>query len=397
MAIQTKNAKYLAKINGTEYVIHFLTNTDQVEVTGESGKKLTLKLSQLEDLINTKVSAGSVELFIAQHNSDNTAHTDIRNEVSTVGARATTALNATNTLQQSIDELNNILDNHDSRISDTEAHLTDKNNPHNVTKSQIGLSNVTNDAQVKRSEMGVANGVATLNSQGKVPASQLPSYVDDVIELPWGTSDPSLPEEGFSYYNSSSKKIRSYTVSGWEEKYPESGKIYVNPDNNKIYRWAGTSTGLVEISSSLALGETSSTAFPGNRGKNLEDQMSIVQTKLNGYDQLGTPALQSHTNNTNNPHNVTKAQIGLSNVDNVKQIPYAQRGAAGGVATLDNEKNVIEPALLARGYVNSPGNAIRDKFVTIENNLASKQSKITFTSNANAVPQNDGDIVIIYA
>lgn len=390
MAIQTKNAKYLAKINGTEYVIHFLTNTDQVEVTGENGKKLTLKLSQLENLINTKVGEGRVELLIGQHNSDVTAHTDIRNEVSTVNSRVTTA-------QQSIGEINNILDIHDSRINNTEAHLTNKNNPHNVTKAQIGLGNVTNDAQVKRSEMGVANGVATLNSQGKVPASQLPSYVDDVIELPWGTSDPSLPQEGFSYYNSSSKKIRTYTASGWEEEYPEPGKIYVNPDNNKIYRWAGKTTGLVEISASLALGETSSTAFPGNRGKNLEDQMSIVQTKIAEYDQLGTPVLQSHTNNTNNPHNVTKAQVGLSNVDNVKQIPYSQRGAAGGVATLDSEKNVVEPALLARGYVNSPGNAIRDKFVTIENNLASKQSKITFTNNANAVPQNDGDIVIIYA
>ena len=42
---------------------------------------------------------------------------------------------------------------------------------------------MTNDAQVKRSEMGVLT-VSTLNSQGKVPASQLPSYVDDVIELP---------------------------------------------------------------------------------------------------------------------------------------------------------------------------------------------------------------------
>ena len=55
--------------------------------------------------------------------------------------------------------------------------------------------------------------------------------------------------------------------------------------------------------------------------------MSIVQTKIAGYDQLGTPALQSHTHNTNNPHNVTKAQVGLSNVDNVKQIPYSQRGS----------------------------------------------------------------------
>ena len=55
----------------------------------------------------------------------------------------------------------------------------------------------------------------------------------------------------------------------------------------------GTTTGLVEISSSLALGETSSTAFPGTEEK-LEDQMSTVQTKIAGYDQLGTPALQSN-------------------------------------------------------------------------------------------------------
>ena len=61
------------------------------------------------------------------------------------------------------------------------AHINDKNNPHEVTKAQVGLGNVTNDAQVKRAEMGVANGVATLNESGLVPSSQLPSYVDDVL------------------------------------------------------------------------------------------------------------------------------------------------------------------------------------------------------------------------
>jgi hypothetical protein len=40
-----------------------------------------------------------------------------------------------------------------------------------VSKSDVGLSNVTNDSQVKRSEMGIANGVATLDSNGKVPSS----------------------------------------------------------------------------------------------------------------------------------------------------------------------------------------------------------------------------------
>lgn len=59
-------------------------------------------------------------------------------------------------------------------------HIYDTNNPHNVTKTQVGLSNVTNDAQVKRSEMGVAGGVATLDGDGKIPALQLPSDEEDV-------------------------------------------------------------------------------------------------------------------------------------------------------------------------------------------------------------------------
>lgn len=73
---------------------------------------------------------------------------------------------------------------------------------------------------------------------GKVPSSQLPSYVDDVVEY---VSTSAFPETG------------------------ESGKIYIAQDTNKTYRWGGSA--YVEISESLALGETASTAYPGNKGK----------------------------------------------------------------------------------------------------------------------------------
>ena len=53
-------------------------------------------------------------------------------------------------------------------------HINNTSNPHNVTKTQVELGNVTNDAQVKRSEMGVTNGVATLDANGIVTESQLP-------------------------------------------------------------------------------------------------------------------------------------------------------------------------------------------------------------------------------
>lgn len=60
-------------------------------------------------------------------------------------------------------------------IADLISHIGNKANPHGVTKAQVGLGNVTNDAQVKRSEMGIASGVATLGTDAKVPTEQLPS------------------------------------------------------------------------------------------------------------------------------------------------------------------------------------------------------------------------------
>lgn len=94
---------------------------------------------------------------------------------------------------------------------------------------------------------GAAGGVAELDSNGKVPSEQLPSYVDDVIEG----------------YVSGGKLYKE--AAHTTEITAESGKIYVDLATNKTYRWSGSA--LVEISASLALGETSSTAYRGDRGK----------------------------------------------------------------------------------------------------------------------------------
>lgn len=103
------------------------------------------------------------------------------------------------------------------------------------------LADGTNIAQstfIAATEKGANSGVATLGADGKVPASQLPSFVDDVIEV---ANYAALPETG------------------------EAGKIYVTLDDNKTYRWGGTA--YVEISASLALGETQGTAYEGSKGK----------------------------------------------------------------------------------------------------------------------------------
>lgn len=87
------------------------------------------------------------------------------------------------------------------------------------------------------SQKGATGGIAELDSNGKVPAAQLPSYVDDVLEY---TARSNFPSTG------------------------ETGKIYVDTETNLTYRWSGSD--YVEISPSLALGTTSSTAFRGDYG-----------------------------------------------------------------------------------------------------------------------------------
>jgi len=105
-----------------------------------------------------------------------------------------------------------------------------------------GVTKVKLENLLPISAKGAASGVAELDSNGKVPSSQLPSYVDDVIEV---ADYASLPTTG------------------------EVGKIYITLDDNKTYRWGGSA--YVEISASLALGETESTAYRGDRGKTAYD------------------------------------------------------------------------------------------------------------------------------
>lgn len=145
-----------------------------------------------------------------------------------------------------------------------------------LAKGDVGLGNVTNDAQVKRSEMGVANGVATLGEDGKVPSAQLPSYVDDVIEMQKVVAaKANIPTSGLTvgqiFYATAEKKLFTATsataVDGGAT--PEAGKIYIAvADGNKQYRWGGDAAGLVQITSgNLVIGEATGTAYDGLKGK----------------------------------------------------------------------------------------------------------------------------------
>ena len=112
-----------------------------------------------------------------------------------------------------------------------------------LANKYLGINAVSNWALASTkpsyawSEITGKPSVATLDTNGKVPSSQLPSYVDDVLEY---TAKANFPSTG------------------------ETGKIYVDTTTNLTYRWSGSA--YVEISPSLALGTTSSTAFRGDYG-----------------------------------------------------------------------------------------------------------------------------------
>ena len=270
-----------------------VTKTDLESKITELATKTDAKFQATD----SKIEATKTEL---QTNIDNLSHRhdddmkDIRREIEEATAGSNEALNT---------------------------HIQDKSNPHQVTKEQVGLGNVTDDAQVKRSEMGMPEGVATLDATGKVPSSQLPSFVDDVIEV---DSFDLLPETG------------------------ETGKIYVTKDTNLTYRWSGSQ--YVEISESLALGETSSTAYPGDKGKATTDKVN------------------AHTSDYNNPHKVDKAQVGLGNVDNTADLDKPVSNATQEL--VDNTKKELEEK------INNSGNDLQDNIDKIDERVTNIEDSI---------------------
>lgn len=162
--------------------------------------------------------------------------------------------------------LTKVLENINARFSKighkhTKSDITDFAHDHDgryYTESEIDTKvSALNSAISSKANSSHKHGAADITSvnasaiTGVIDASHLPSYVDDVLEG----------------YLSNSK---FYKTKGSDNTYTgeitgETGKIYVDLDSNKTYRWSGTA--YVVISETLALGETSSTAYRGDRGK----------------------------------------------------------------------------------------------------------------------------------
>lgn len=141
---------------------------------------------------------------------------------------------------------------------------TDKLSPVNLGQFLAKL-----EKYILATEKGSAGGVAVLDGSGKVPASQLPGFVDDVLD--------SYVRPGAALYSAAWLSLEKNGAA----LTPEEGKLYIVKEGeyaNHQYRWTGSQYG--EIASSLALGEVTGTAYDGGKGKALRDELTAEAKRI---------------------------------------------------------------------------------------------------------------------
>ena len=282
---------------------------------------------------------------------------------------------ADSNLSNRIDDLD---DKIDKEIADREAEIdrienkfdgvTDKLEEalqKEIEDRKAGDTTITNSLNAFISTKGQPSGLAELDSTGKVPAAQLPSYVDDVLEF---STKAQFPQTG------------------------ETGKIYVAKDTNLTYRWTGTQ--YLEISQSLALGETPSTAYPGDKGKANRDALNSMPTKLTSYltPTTSTGELVKINYKYTSKDGLNYGPLQDDNID----IPSATTTNAGAMSAID--KGRLDDLYNEFGSIQNPG----DKLDSLPNNLVTgidatsrnatsvtinyKQSDLSAASNSYANP-----------
>lgn len=288
-----ENGEIVLKKLVTRIADNLNTNDEKEALSAKQGKilnELIVKLSELLQSTSEGINQNIDDVIsnLTTHKSDkNNPHSVTKTQVGLSNVDNTS--DADKPISTAAETRLSALD------SAIDTHIENKSNPHNVTKAQVGLGNVDNtadsvknvlsaiklttarkingisfdgskditikdDTKILSTEKGVAGGVAELDENGVVPSSQLPSYVDDVIE-------------GY-FYNNKFYKEASHTT----EMTGETGKIYTDIEHNLTYRWSGTK--FTEISPSLALGETSSTAYAGNKGKKNAEDIALLKERM---------------------------------------------------------------------------------------------------------------------
>ena len=234
-----------------------------------------------------------------------------------------------NVIKGNIENIFDNIDNHpnlkvviENKVESTVEYILSNIDNYPIIKEKI--IRLCNEAiEAKR---GVANGIASLDGDGKVPASQLPSYVDDVLE---------------GYYVDDTHFAEKYIEQVPVYYTPEKGKIYVDISEDteysgKTYRWSGTK--YTVISETLALGEVTGTAYDGGKGKKTTDTVNSLPNIIvvNSIDFIA----ENETTVQYNVNTYNKQDSGLYQKQNNlnKKLPVVSKTKAGVMSAADKVK-----------------------------------------------------------
>lgn len=271
---------------------------------------ITIKQSRLGANIGAERVVGKNHADLDNLDFDSSGHTgfqkagdyaltqDLENYVQKETGKSLSSNDFTDTYKTKLDSLENYDDTEVKE--DISALETDVEN----IQGDIADVETALNGKVNTSLVGVS--IAELDENGRVPTGQLPSYVDDVLEY---------------------ASISEFPAAG------ETGKIYVAIDTNLSYRWGGS--GYVEISPSLALGETSQTAYRGDRGKiaydHATDSGKTSTSKAQGLYKVGVTS-EGHISSATEVQKSDLTGLGVEDASNK-------------VTTLDeNSTNIQYPA-----------------------------------------------------
>lgn len=250
------------KLQATGMSIPVDDKLDASSLNPVQNKVITLTIDQLQGSVLNKIQkmlGAQEDNFAIIDNDGGVKDSGISKDVVPITASASNKLLVASDLST-----------YQKKLTEGDGIDIDTNNKISVDISYLTASRV---GYIPSSEKGTANGVAELDNTGKVPSSQLPSYVDDVIEGYYNETNGKFYEDG------------AYTT----EIVGQSGVIYISVDTDIQYRWTGTA--FAALGGALQLGETSSTAYRGDRGKIAYDHSQIKDGS--------------------NPHNTTADNINL--------------------------------------------------------------------------------------
>lgn len=195
-----------------------------------------------------------------------------------------------------------------------------------IGKLELAGENTRTDLQNFKDTKGQANGLATLDENGKIDPSQIDGVVGHVLGVEqFVDANPDPVENDKYYFNTTSKKILHGVDGSWVESDPQPQILYnrrgedESGHSNTLYRWDGEQ--MVAVSDPIAIGEITGTAYDGAKGKaNADAIAALKENTVNGQKITENPVVDG---------------------SNVSLTGYSKPSAGGAVAPTDKVNDAI--------------------------------------------------------